>query len=128
MSSSPRVILLEFNEIADTLIQRFIRQGHLPNFKRFYDESEIFTTDAECEHPNLEPWIQWVTVHTGLPFSEHKVFRLDEGHLLPTKRLWDLVSEQGKRVVVGGSMNVNYRKPVNGCILPDPWSTKIDPY
>ncbi len=122
-----RVILLEFNELSPALIQHFIGQGHLPNFKRFYDESAVFVTDAGEESPNLEPWIQWVTVHTGLPFSKHGLFRLDEGHKLNTKRLWDFVSEAGSPVWVCGSMNVNYQEPLNGYIVPDPWTTNVAP-
>ena len=65
------VILLEFNELSPTLMHRFINQGHLPNFKRFSEESAVYLTEAEERSPYLDPWIQWITVHTGLNFREH---------------------------------------------------------
>ena len=60
-TTSKSVILLEFNELCPSLINNFIQQGKLPNFQRFYQESSVYTTDAEAEPPFLEPWIQWVT-------------------------------------------------------------------
>ncbi|WP_448266976.1 hypothetical protein [Nostoc sp. DSM 114159] len=127
MESDKSVILLEFNELCPSLIKRFIQEEKLPNFKRLYEESAVYTTDAEEQPPFLEPWIQWVTVHSGLPYSEHQVFLLDEGYKLKSKSLWDILSEAGLRVWVCGSMNANYNSPLNGYILPDFWSTKVTP-
>ncbi|MBH8563678.1 hypothetical protein I8748_16015 [Nostoc sp. CENA67] len=127
MKSDKSIILLEFNELCPSLMQRFIQEGKLPNFQRFYEQSEVYTTDAEEQAPFLEPWIQWVTVHSGLPYSEHQVFLLDEGYKLKAKSIWDIVSEAGLKVWVCGSMNVNYHSPLNGYVMPDFWSTKITP-
>jgi hypothetical protein len=121
------VILLEFNELSPTLMNRFISQGHLPNFQRFFAESAVFLTEAEERAPYLDPWIQWVTVHTGLDFSEHRLERLNEGHTLRQKRVWDLVAERGEPVLICGSMNVAYRDGLKGAVLPDPWTTHVQP-
>ncbi len=74
------VLLLEFNELSPTLMDRFIGEGKLPNFERLRAESHVLVSDAEEEPPRLEPWIQWVTVHTGLSYAEHGVFRLGDPH------------------------------------------------
>jgi hypothetical protein len=122
------IILIEFNELTPSLIARFMASGHLPNFQRFYNESQIYETDAEEEGENLNPWVQWVTVHSGLPACEHGVTRLSDGHRLETKAVWDILSEAGYRVWVCGSMNARYDRPLNGMLLPDPWSTGLRPY
>ena len=122
-----RVILLEFNELSPTLMNRFISQGFLPNFKRLSEESEVFLTEAEERAPYLDPWIQWITVHTGLNFTEHRVERLNEGHTVREKRVWDLVAEAGDPVLVCGSMSVGYRNGITGAVLPDPWTTHTQP-
>ncbi len=122
------VIMLEFNELTPSLIHQFMEQGKLPNFRRFYEESEAYTTDAEEDPPRLEPWIQWVTVHSGLPYREHRVFYLNDGHALKEKCIWDLVSDSGMPVWICGSMNVRYDLPFHGEILPDPWSSGAPPY
>ncbi len=75
-----RVVLLEFNELSQGLMERFISEGKLPSFERFYRESQVFTTESDANAPNLEPWIQWITVHTGMPYREHKVFNLGDGY------------------------------------------------
>jgi hypothetical protein len=122
------IILIEFNELVPALMERFIAAGHLPNFQRFYVQSHIYTTDAEEEGENLNPWVQWVTVHSGLPVSEHGVTRLSDGHRLETKAVWDILSEAGYRVWVCGSMNARYDRPLNGMLVPDPWSIGLSPY
>jgi hypothetical protein len=122
------VIVLEFNELSPTLIRRFMDAGELPNFRRLYNESHVYTTDAEEQEPNLEPWIQWVTVHSGLSFDEHGIFKLGDGHKLEHKCVWDIASDNDLRVWVCGSMNARYDAPINGCVLPDPWAVDSRPY
>jgi hypothetical protein len=122
------VILIEFNELVPALMEKFMAAGRLPNFQRFYNEAQIYTTDAEEEGENLNPWVQWVTIHSGLSASEHGVTRLSDGHRLQTKAVWDILSEAGYRVWVCGSMNARYDRPLNGMLIPDPWSIGLAPY
>ena len=117
---------MEFNELSPVLMEKFIDAGKLPNFKRFHDESQVFTTEADAPAPDLEPWIQWVTVHSGIPYAEHQIHHLGDGHKLEDT-IWDLLSDAGKSVWVCGSMNINYETPINGWVLPDPWVTKVSP-
>lgn len=126
--ASASVILIEFNELTPRLMDRFMSDGLLPNFKRFRSEAQVYTTDAEEEGENLNPWVQWVTVHNGLSAAEHGITRLSDGHKLRTKAVWDVLSEAGLRVWVCGSMNARYDQPLKGCLLPDPWSTGLTPY
>jgi hypothetical protein len=121
------VILLEFNELCPQLMQKFMRAGHLPHFSRFYGESHVHTTVADEVAPNLDPWIQWITVHSGVPYKTHKIQDLGDGHKLAAKNVWDLVSDAGDDVWVCGSMNLSYKAPIKGWVLPDPWTTKTPP-
>src|SRR2546430_3338229 len=89
-AANSSVILLEFNELSPELIDGFMRAGELPSFQRLYRESSVSTTDAQESAPNLEPWIQWVTFHTGLSFDEHGIFHLGDGHKLKQKCVWDI--------------------------------------
>lgn len=104
-------------------MDQFIGKGVLPNFQRFRDESRVFVTDAGEAQENLEPWIQWVTIHSGLSCAEHGVFHLNEAQKLTKPCLWDLASAAGGKVWICGSMNVRFDTPINGRILPDPWSS-----
>jgi hypothetical protein len=122
------VVLLELNELSPTLMERFIGDGKLPNFRRLRGRSMVFLTKAEEPARELEPWIQWVNVHAGVPYSEHGIFNLSEGHKLRHKCVWDVVSDAGASVWVCGSMNVRYDEGIRGYILPDPWSTDVAPH
>lgn len=122
------VLLLEFNELSPSLMAMFMARGELPNFKRLHGESLVWTTDAQEDQDNLEPWIQWVTVHTGLPFAEHGVFLLGDGPKCDKPRLWDILSGAGRRNWICGSMNTAYRPGFNGRLLPDPWTVGAKPY
>jgi hypothetical protein len=121
------VVLLEFNELTPSLMDRFIAEGRLPNFERFRRESRVFITDAAEREPNLEPWIQWVTVHSGQTYAQHGVFHLDEGHKLTAPMLWDVLAERGHASWICGSMNPA-RKDGRTAVLPDPWCTKVAPW
>jgi hypothetical protein len=128
MRPASRVISIEFNELCPNLMDKFIKAGELPNFKRFHDEAAVYETDAEESGELLNPWVQWVSIHTGLSASEHQVTTLSEGHTVPVQAVWDVASTNGKRVWVCGSMNARYDRPLDGYLLPDPWSTGCRPY
>jgi hypothetical protein len=120
-------ILIEFNELCPPLLDRFISQGQLPNFKKFRDASTVYVTDSSADQPNLEPWIQWVTVHCGMPFAEHGVFRLGDGRKLQAKLLGQCLAEAGIPVGICSSMNASYGSLRGGYYLPDPWA-KNEPH
>ena len=101
-----RLILLEFNELCPHLVDRFIGEGALPNFKRLRDASETFITHTNEEV--LEPWIQWVTVHTGVPLSEHGIKDLDEAEKVAHNTFWDGLAEEN--VLLMSPMNVKFRR------------------
>jgi hypothetical protein len=127
--AEPRpVILIEFNELTPRLMDRWIAEGKLPSFARFRDEAQVYRTDAEESGEALNPWIQWVTVHTGVPLAEHKVFHLNDTDKLSHPQVWDLASAAGHKVWVCGSMNARYRAPLDGFVLPDAWSEDVEPY
>jgi hypothetical protein len=98
MTTTPPVLLLEFNELSPRLMDQFMAVGQLPNFKILYDESEIYVTEAVEKYPYLEPWIQWITVHCGLNYDEHGVYRLGDGLQLDKPCIWDLLSKHQLRV------------------------------
>jgi len=128
MRRTPRVVLLELNELCPGLVDRFIGEGRLPAFRQFRQESHVrISESAECP-PFLDPWIQWVTVHCGLDYDDHRISNLGDGRALRVPNLWDYVSDDGGTVWVCGSMNISYRKPLRGAVLPDPWAFGVDPH
>lgn len=124
----PSVIILEFNELSPRLMDRFIAEGQLPNFERFRNASTVAITDPEEPQDKLNPWVQWVTLHTGVPRSEHGIEKLGEAESLEHKTIGEVVSSAGRSVWICGTMNLPSRTAqVVGAYLPDPWNPKPAP-
>jgi hypothetical protein len=120
------LILLEFNELCPTLMDTFIKQGFLPNFARLRDEADTYVTDAGEDPPNLNPWIQWVTLHSGQTFAQHGVFHLGDAASRNVRMLWDEVSAAGHENWICGSMNIATQPGFRGSVLPDPWDAATE--
>lgn len=117
------VVLLEFNELCPGLLDRWMAAGKLPNFKRFHDASEVYITEADAKAPALEPWIQWYSMHTGVDYSTHQVFRLTDGPLNRRDDMWNLLQAAGLKTFNCGSMNTAGYDTPGSIFLPDPWCT-----
>jgi hypothetical protein len=121
-----RTIQIEFNELSPALIDEFIAAGELPNFRRLRDTSEVFVTDAASEI-NLEPWVQWPTLHTGIPDRDHGIQHLGEADLVAGRGIARELAAAGFKVGVFGSMNMDYG-PLDGFVVPDPWNAELTPH
>ena len=115
-----RVFLIEFNELSPVLLNDFMERGLIPNFRRFWEQSVVYTTDAGEEGGALQPWVQWPSVHASLSYQEHGVYLLGDGINIAQKEVAAVLSDAGYRVGVFGSMNTNYSR-LSGYFLPDPW-------
>jgi hypothetical protein len=124
---SRSVLMLEFNELSPVLMDRFIAEGHLPNFARLRDRSATYITEAGESGDRLNPWVQWVTVHTGATAEEHGIEKLGEASKLTLPTIADAVTAAGGSVWLCGPMNVHPVAPVRGALLPDPWSVDAEP-
>lgn len=122
-ASAQRLLLLEFNELCPSLIEKFMAEGALPNFKRLRERSRAFIT-----HTNesvLEPWIQWVTVHTGVPLDQHGIHDLDEAPKLKHEAFWD--DMKSDNVLLMCPMNVRFNRTDGSIFMPDPWAASQAP-
>jgi hypothetical protein len=122
-----KLIILELNELTPRLMSQFIDEGALPNFARLARESATYVTDAGEDPPYLNPWIQWVTAHSGVPFSQHQVENLGDASKSAAPSIWDVVSDHGGTVWVCASMNAAHKGNIRGLVLPDPWSVHVRP-
>jgi hypothetical protein len=68
----------------------------------------VFVTDAGEDPPALNPWIQWVTLHSGRSFAEHGVFHLGDAPSSSTPMLWDSVCAEGHTAWICG-MNISVK-------------------
>ncbi len=117
-----RVIQFELNEISKQAIDHLIAQGKLPYFARMNQYWSYFKTTSEKQYQHLEPWIQWISAHTGKSFDEHQIFRLSDAVSLQHPQIWETLSDAGIESCIVGSMNATRGKAYQGFFLPDPWS------
>ena len=124
-----KVIMVEFNELSPVLLHKWMGSGDLPNFKKLHDGAAVYTTVSdELEPSNMEPWIQWYSIHTGLPYSEHKVFHLTDGPRADHLDIWRHLYLNGKKVWNCSSMNAKQFSYTSSTYLPDPWCTSESAY
>lgn len=120
-----KLILIELNEINFDVVSYYLDEGiRLPGFKKIID-GELIQTSSETEYKNLEPWIQWPSVHTGKKFEEHKVFRLGDFINSNEEQIFEKVESLGFYVGAISPMNAanNLKKPAY--FIPDPWTKTL---
>jgi hypothetical protein len=118
-----RLILLELNEINFDLVKRYLSKfpGRFPGFENLLENKNIHTS-SEVVYEELEPWIQWASVHTGKSYAEHKLFRLGDVVGSEAPQYFEQLEMAG--VSVGGisPMNTENRLKKATYFIPDPWT------
>ena len=117
-----KLILIELNEINFDSVSYYIDNGEsLAGFKELIKKGLVIT-EAETEYNQLEPWIQWPSVHSGKTYNEHQVFRLGDIVNSNHKQFFEKVENAGFKVGAISPMNAanNLVNPVY--FIPDPWT------
>jgi hypothetical protein len=120
---SKRLIFIELNEINFDIVEKyiFVNNTHFPSLKKLLTGSRIHTT-AEANYAELEPWIQWPSVHTSKTYSEHGIFRLGDIVGKPIPQIFEQVEAAGYRVGAISPMNTENRLKKPSYFIPDPWT------
>jgi len=126
---SRKVVLLELNEITWDLIDPLIAEGKLPTFARLKREGAVASPMSVDEPPYLDPWITWTSLYSGTPQAEHQVAFLQQPpETIKSKRIWELLTEAGRKVGIYGSVCSWPAKPINGYHVPDTFSQDYSTY
>ena len=91
--------------------------------KNFFKlEKKNTITKDNKEGLNLDPWVQWVSAHTGKDPNKHKVLRIGQVLDKDIRQVWEKLPNK-KRVSIWGLFNSILRKKNNiDLFYPDPWS------
>jgi hypothetical protein len=118
------MIVVELNEFCADLFEFATQRLRLPAIARLLamKRTQTITTEKRERH-GLDPWVQWVSVHTGRTADKHGIEHLGDIPNLDTKQLWEVLSEKGISSGVWGAMNAS-RASASRCLffLPDPWT------
>lgn len=116
------VVVLELNEVNFDFVKAYASQGQLPEFNRLIQTHGLSETTSEREYREWEPWIQWVTAHSGKTLAEHGVFRLGDIVDADVDQIWEQLERQGLSVAAMSPMNASNRLTSPAFFLPDPWT------
>jgi len=124
------MLLLELNEFNLHLLRAAAAHEPLPHVQRLLrlPRSVIFTQDRD-ETGFLEPWVQWVSIHTGEPSPNHAVKHLGDLPHTRHKFIWETLDQRGITTGIWGVMN-GARRESKLCtfFLPDPWTFSEQAY
>ena len=116
-----KLLLIELNEINFDFLQNYIKKYDLKQLRDIYDLKKL-ETRSETEYDKLEPWIQWVSVHTGKNYNEHKVFRLGDINKYRGSQIFETIEKMGYSVGAISPMNADMRMSKPDFFIPDPWT------
>lgn len=130
MSHTEKTLIVELNEFNPDILRRAATQFGLPTLERILSFRRSRTAaDSNIEHHGLDPWVQWVSIHTGKPSSEHNVFQLGGVDKLRFRQIWEKLGERGSSTGIWGAMNAKRNKaPRNLFFVPDPWNFTEAPF
>jgi hypothetical protein len=122
VNQTQQLLFLELNELNFEFVDHYTRKGELPRFREFFARHGYEETESEQDYDELEPWIQWVTAHTGLSYAEHGIFRLGDIVNADIPQIWEQLEQAGLSVGAVSPMNAKYRLKNPAFFVPDPWT------
>jgi len=125
-TKAEKLIFWELNEINFEYVNFYIEKGKLKNWKKMIENHGLFTTFSEEDYNELQPWIQWPTIRTGLNFDEHGIYRIGDIVGSDLKQHWEILEEKGFNVAAISPINASNNTKKSSFWMPDPWTdTKI---
>lgn len=121
-----RLILLELNEINFDVVEQYIAANttRYPSLKNLLAGTRI-RTSCEKKYEELEPWIQWASVHTCRTYAEHGVFRLGDMVGTGVAQIFEQLEQVGYKVGAISAMNAENRLSAPAYFIPDPWTKTL---
>jgi hypothetical protein len=117
-----KLIFWELNEINFDYVNFYIREGKLKNWKKLIEDHGLFTTFSEENYNELQPWIQWPTIRTGLNYEEHGVHRIGDIIESGVKQHWEILEDKGFNVAAISPINASNNTKKSTFWIPDPWT------
>ena len=117
-----RLVLVELNEINFDVARRYIEILRSNGLRQLLAGNAVHTV-AESRYEEIEPWIQWPSVHSGKSFAEHGLFRLGDIVGAPVAQVFEELEQRGLRIGCVSPMNAENRLSKPAYFIPDPWTS-----
>lgn len=118
--------IIELNEFNLNILKIYAKKFNLHSLNKIlqFNITRTFTRDRYIGDNNqsgyLDPWTQWVSIHTQTLAKKHKIKNLGDTTNLNFKQIWE---KSKKTYFIWGVMNSSRKKRKNVKIFfPDPWS------
>lgn len=121
-----KLLFIQLNEINFDIVKNYILNTKFKKFKNLnfiISKYKKLFTFAEDDYENLEPWIQWTSVHLGKTYKEHNIFRL--GDITKCQnyiQIFEKIEKKGFKVGAVSPMNAANRLKNPAYFIPDPWT------
>jgi hypothetical protein len=118
-----KLILLELNEVNFDVVREYLAVDaeRFPALNKLLNGSWI-RTSSEKKYEELEPWIQWASVHTAKSYAEHGVFRLGDMVGSGVPQIFEQLEKAGYSVGAISAMNAENRLKNPAYFISDPWT------
>lgn len=118
-----RLFLFELNEFNRDLLKKIAEKNSFKHILEVlsWPEHKTYTDDSD-ENDTLDPWVQWVSIHTGVPFERHRVKRLGNVPNLKFPTIWETLGREGISSGIWGVLNAERRTEKCDFFVPDPWT------
>ena len=109
--SIKNVLVVELNEFNVDLMTATLEKHDFPFLRRAFQFTKSnYRTQDRYNSGFLEPWVQWVSVHSGVPSFVHGIKHLGDVPHLDVEQCWETLSREGITTGVWGVMNGQRRK------------------
>ena len=123
------LLVIHLNEFNLDFLRKGAHKYKCVNINKIlkYKKIETYSVD-KIQDKNLDPWVQSVSINTGIKSKNHKIFNLGQKIPKQLTQIWDILSKKQIKCAVWGAMNSTYINNKNIKIFfPDPWNNRILP-
>jgi hypothetical protein len=125
MLSNQKLLFIHLNEVNfDYLIRKSKKYNSKNILSLLKNKIKIKTISPDkTQDKNLDPWVQSVSINSGIISETHKIFNI--GDVVPknTIQIWDILVNNKISCSVWGTMNSLYKKnKFLKLYFPDPWN------
>ena len=115
--------LIELNEVNFDIVKKYVeeRPSYYKGFEKLLNLMSFYTSSEDI-YDQVEPWIQWPSVHTCKTYMQHKVFRLGDIVKYEGEQIFEKIESAGYHVGCISPMNASNKLKKPAYFIPDPWT------
>ncbi len=117
-----KLLVLEINEVNFDYLEYYADKGMLPTIQSLLQKHGYSKTISETRQGVLNPWVQWITAHTGMDYDKHGIRRLGDMEKKSYEQIWERVEKLGYSVGAFVAFNAKNNLKDPRFFLADPWS------